>query len=196
MKEITPRQMRIFNFIRERQSTGIPPTVREICLHAGVKSTSTVHLDLTRLAENGYIDRDLQNARAITVKGAVRTVQVPVIGRVTAGMPILAVEEIEGYVPFDESLSKGKTLFALRVKGMSMKNVGIFDGDLVICSRQATADDGEIVVALIEDEATVKRIYREKCGVRLEPENEDFDTIYAAEVLVLGKVVSSVRFYT
>lgn len=192
---ISERAQKVFDFLKERGDSGIPPTVREICNSLGIKSTSSVHHDLNILEQNGLIERDSQNARAIYIKGFTKSVQVPIIGRVTAGLPILAVEEVEGYLPFDNRHINPKDLFALRVQGMSMKNAGIMDGDLVVCKRQTTADDGEIVVALIEDEATVKRIYREKFGVRLQPENEDFDPIYAAEVLVLGKVVSCVRFY-
>ena len=119
----------------------------------------------------------------------------PIVGRVTAGVPILAVEEITGYIPFTAEHYRNKELFALVVQGESMKNAGILDGDYVISEKTSTAEDGEIVVALIEDEATVKRIYREPDGVRLQPENPDFEPIYSKDVLVLGKVVSVVRYY-
>ena len=117
-----------------------------------LKSTSTVHAHLKTLEENGYITRDAGLNRAIHIAGGERSVQVPILGQVTAGLPILAVEDVEGYVPLNESQSRGRDLFALRVKGYSMKNAGILDGDIVICQKTPTADNGDIVVALLEDE--------------------------------------------
>ena len=127
--------------------------------------------------------------------GCEQTAQVPILGKVTAGLPILAVEEVQGYLPITASQQRGRELFALTVQGESMKNAGILDGDYVVVERTPTARDGDIVVALIEDEATVKRLYRETDCVRLQPENDAFEPIYAKEVLILGKVVSVVRYY-
>ena len=117
----------------------------------------------------------------------------PIVGNVTAGLPILAVEEVEGYIPFPERGSR--ELFALHVKGMSMKNAGILDGDYVIAEKTPSAENGDIVVALIDDEATVKRFFKEKDGIRLQPENEDFEPIYTKEMSVLGRVISVIRYY-
>ena len=129
------------------------------------------------------------------MEGQEQTTQVPIVGKVTAGLPILAVEEITGYIPFASQHYKGKNLFALEVRGESMKNAGILDGDYVIAEKVPTANDGEIVVALMEEEATVKRLYREPDGVRLQPENPDFEPIYSKDVSILGRVVSVVRYY-
>ncbi len=175
--------------------SGLPPTVREICAATGIKSTSTVHGILSALEEYGYISRKSQNARGIYIEQDKRPVQIPLLGRVTAGLPILAVEQVEEYIPFYIENADNKQLFALRVVGESMINAGIYDNDIVICEKMSTANDGDIVVALIEEEATVKRLYREKFGVRLQPENDKFDPIYAANVLILGKVIASIRFY-
>ena len=194
MAPLTEKQRRVYEFLQSR-SGAIPPTVREICAAVGIKSTSTVHGILTALEKKGCISRDALHSRSIQLEGAAPATQVPVLGRVTAGMPILAVEEIEAYIPFDAARAAGRQLFALRVVGDSMVGAGILDGDLVVCERVQTADDGQIVVALIEDEATVKRLYREKCGVRLQPENPAYHPIYAANVLILGRVIASLRTY-
>ncbi len=143
----------------------------------------------------GYISRDAGLNRAIHIEGCEQTAQVPILGKVTAGLPILAVEEVQGYLPITASQQRGRELFALTVQAESMKNAGILDGDYVVVERTPTARDGDIVVALIEDEATVKRLYRETDCVRLQPENDAFEPIYAKEVLILGKVVSVVRYY-
>ena len=170
-------------------------SVREICAATGLKSTSTVHAHLKALENLGYISRDAGLNRAIHIEGCEQTAQVPILGKVTAGLPILAVEEIQGYLPITASQQRGRELFALTVQGESMKNAGILDGDYVVVERTPTARDGDIVVALIEDEATVKRLYRETDCVRLQPENDAFEPIYAKEVIILGKVISVVRYY-
>ncbi|MDD5952316.1 MAG: transcriptional repressor LexA [Oscillospiraceae bacterium] len=195
MKKLTKSQQKVFDFVKEQLESGVPPTVREICAATGLHSTSTVHSHLRALENAGYITRDAGLNRSIRIKGQDQTTQVPIVGRVTAGVPILAVEEVTGYLPFPGERYKNKELFALMVQGESMKNAGILDGDYVISEKTSTADDGEIVVALIEDEATVKRLYREKDCIRLQPENPDFSPIYSKNVLVLGKVVSVVRYY-
>ena len=195
MKPLTKSQQKIYHFLKDRSQYGIPPSVREICAATGLKSTSTVHAHLKALENLGYISRDAGLNRAIHIEGCEQTAQVPILGKVTAGLPILAVEEIQGYLPITASQQRGRELFALTVQGESMKNAGILDGDYVVVERTPTARDGDIVVALIEDEATVKRLYRETDCVRLQPENDAFEPIYAKEVIILGKVVSVVRHY-
>ena len=195
MKELTKSQKRIYDFLKERIQTGVPPSVREICAATGLKYTSTVHLHLKALEQAGYITRDAGLNRSIHLAGCEQAEQVPILGKVTAGMPILAVEDIEGYIPFSVNRKRGEDLFALHVSGESMRNAGIMDGDYVIAEKTASADDGEIVVAMIEDEATVKRLFREKDCIRLQPENPAFEPIYSDQVSVLGKVIAVIRYY-
>lgn len=195
MKKLSKSQQKVYDYLKERLEYGVPPTVREICAATGLSSTSTVHSHLKALENSGYITRGAGLNRSIRIEGQEQTTQVPIVGRVTAGVPILAVEEITGYIPFTAEHYKNKELFALVVQGESMKNAGILDGDYVISEKTSAAEDGEIVVALLEDEATVKRIYREEDCVRLQPENPDFEPIYSKDVLVLGRVVSVVRYY-
>lgn len=193
MEHLTKSQQKVYDFLRQQSSTGVPPTVREICAATGLKSTSTVHAHLRTLERLGYISRGAGLNRSIRIQGEAPTAQVPILGRVTAGMPILAVEDIEGYLPFTKK--EGKELFALHVSGLSMRDAGILDGDYVVAEKTPTADDGDIVVAMIDDEATVKRLFREKDGVRLQPENPEFSPIYSDRVMVLGKVIAVVRYY-
>lgn len=198
MGTLTKKQQAVLSFLQERAQSGLPPTVREICAAAGIKSTSTVHAYLKTLEEEGYINRQSGLNRAIRVNGAHgedlsrMPGRVPLLGKVTAGLPILAVEEIEDYVPYSGRYDT-KDLFALRVSGTSMLNAGILDRDVVIVRRTETAENGEIVVALIGDEATVKRFYKENGHFRLQPENDAFEPIIVDEVAILGKVVSLVR---
>ncbi len=187
------KQLKVYNFLVKKISAGLPPTVREICNATGIKSTSTVHEILNVLEENGYIYRDARYSRAIRIEGATESSQVPVIGRVTAGQPILAVEEIEDYIPFPTRDAEG--LFALRVKGLSMKNVGIMDGDIVVAQKDAYIREGDIVIGMDGEEATVKRYIKENGRVVFMPENEDFDPIYPENPSILGKVVGSYRKY-
>lgn len=195
MRPLTEKQQKVLTFVKERLQDDIPPTVREICEATGIKSTSTVHAYLKRLEDEGYIDRRSGLNRAIRLPGESVT-RVPLLGKVTAGLPILAVEEVEDYVPFSGGghYPSGE-LFALRVSGTSMINAGILDRDVVIVRRTSTAQNGDIVVALIGDEATVKRIYVEKDHIRLQPENDAFEPIIAKEVTVLGKVISLLRYF-
>lgn len=197
MKEINSTQKRIYEFLAERTQNGVPPSVREICVAVGLKSTSSVQANLIALEKAGYIERDPMLKRSIRVLGpaADDTTKVPLVGTVTAGMPILAVEQIEGYVPYAGTVSKDKSLFALRVKGESMINAGIFDGDIIIIEKTPVASNGEIVVALIEDEATVKRFYKENGHFRLQPENDTMEPIIVDEVAILGKVKALIRNY-
>ncbi len=195
MKQLSNSQQKILQFLKERSRDGLPPSVREICAATGLRSTSTVHAHLKMLEENGYISRKAGLNRAIHVTGEDRRpmASVPIVGKVTAGLPILAFEDVEGTIPFPEK--PGKELFALHVSGLSMKDAGILDGDYVIAERTPTAEDGDIVVALIEDEATVKRFFREPDHIRLQPENPDFAPICVTDVSILGKVIASIRYY-
>ncbi len=196
MKELNKTQKKIYEFLAERSQNGVPPTVREICAAVGLKSTSSVQSNLDALEEAGYIERNPMHKRSIRVRGQENTVtQVPLIGTVTAGMPILAVEAIEGYVPFSGDEQSDKPLFALRVKGDSMIKCGILSGDIIIAEKTPVAQAGDIVVALIDDEATVKRFYKEEGHFRLQPENDDYAPIICDEVIILGKVISLIRYF-
>lgn len=192
-RQLTESQQKVYDFLRKEASSGIPPSVREICQATGLSSTSTVHAHLKSLEKFGYIQRQAGHNRSIRIQGVENAEQVPILGKVTAGSPILAVEDIEGYIPFSQQ--PGKELFALVVKGLSMRDAGILEGDYVIAEKTPTADDGEIVVAMIEDEATVKTLYREKNRIRLQPENPDYEPIYSDNVEILGKVIAAIRYY-
>lgn len=196
MRASQQNQQKILDFIkREIEQKGYPPSVREICAGVGLKSTSTVHAHLNHLEQQGLIRRDSTKPRALEVldgsQGRGRSV--PLVGRVTAGLPILAFENIEEYLVLPQGMVGGDDVFCLRVQGESMIDVGILDGDIIVVRRQETAENGEIVVAMIEDEATVKRIYFEKTRVRLQPENQTMEPIYAENVSVVGKLVALFR---
>ena len=193
MDHLTKSQQKVYDLLRKEAPRGVPPTVREICAATGLRSTSTVHAHLKTLERLGYITRDAGLNRSIRLEGSEAAAQVPILGKVTAGIPILAVEDIEGYIPFPQK--EGKELFALHVSGLSMRDAGILDGDYVVAEKTPTSSDGEIVVAMIEEEATVKRFYREGSRIRLQPENPDFEPIYAENVFILGKVIAVVRYY-
>lgn len=195
MKKLTKSQAKVFDFLKESIADGITPSVREICLATGLSSTSTVHSHLKSLEELGYITRTTGLNRSIRIVGEEKASQVPVIGKVTAGVPILAFEDISGYVPFPESKRKGRELFALNVVGESMRDIGILDGDVVICEKTPIAENGEIVVAMIDGEATVKSFYKEDNYVRLQPHNPDFEPIITDDVTILGKVIALSRDY-
>ncbi len=192
MKPLTEKQQKMLDFLKERIHTGVPPTVREICKAAGIKSTSTAHAYLQKLEDAGYICRDSGLTRSIRMPGEAVS-RVPLLGKVTAGMPILAVEEVEDYVPYSGGGYPNEELFALRVSGTSMLGAGILDHDIVIVHKSPAANNGDIVVALVGDEATVKRIYFEEDHIRLQPENDAFEPIIVKEAVVLGKVVSLLR---
>lgn len=179
---------------------GYPPSVREICEATGLKSTSTVHGHLIRLEKKGLLYRDSMKPRAISVPAdhqAYRTdlVNVPLVGRVTAGVPILAVENIEDYIPLPQSLLGSGEHYVLSVRGDSMIGAGILDGDYVVVRKQNTAYNGDIVIAMIDDEATVKRFYKENGVFRLQPENPTMEPIIVSELTILGKVISLYRFF-
>lgn len=196
MRDASEKKMQILDFIRrEIDDKGYPPSVREICLAVGLKSTSTVHAHLNRLEEEGYIRRDATKPRALelTDTATVRGRSVPLVGRVTAGMPILAQQNIEEYYMLPQNVVGSDEVFILSVQGESMIEAGILDGDFVIVRRQSHAENGDIVVAMIDDEATVKRIFYEKTRVRLQPENPTMQPIYAREVTVLGRVIALFR---
>lgn len=196
MKTINETQKKIYEYLMERSQGGVPPSVREIGAAVGLKSTSSVQANLDALEEAGYIERDPMLKRSIRVTGEAENItNVPLLGTVTAGMPILAVEQIEGYLPYNGRVSRDKPLFALRVRGESMIWAGILNGDIVIAEKTPVADNGEIVVAMIDDEATVKRFYKEKGHFRLQPENDAFQPIITKEVIVLGRVVGLMRYY-
>ena len=196
MKPITPIQQKIYEFLLETANNNMTPSVREIGAAVGLRSTSSVQANLDALEAAGYIERPPMLKRCIKIVGQSDNVtHVPVLGTVTAGSPILAVEEIEGYLPFSAPGSQDKEFFALKVRGESMLRAGILDGDIVIVERTPTASNGEIVVALIDDSATVKTFYKENGHFRLQPENETYEPIIVNEVIILGKVVASYRYY-
>lgn len=194
MKQLSPMRQRILEFVTDStRSNGYPPTVREICDAVGLRSPSTVHSHLKILQEGGYLEKSDHKTRALSVKGGSGAAfrSVPVLGTVTAGLPILAQEDTLGYVPYDGP-EQGE-MFALQVRGESMVGAGILDGDIVLVRRQNTALSGQIVVALLEDEATVKRLRLAKDGVWLLPENPAFDPIDGSRCQVLGLVISLYR---
>jgi repressor LexA len=193
---LTASQQKVYDYIKQCSESGLPPTVREICAATGLRSTSSVHAHLKTLEKLGLISRDAKHNRAIHVAGQGSQVQVPIVGRVQAGQPVLAVEEIEGYIPYSPpAQNTADKFFALNVHGESMRDAGILDGDIVVVRQQPEAENGEIVVALIEDEATVKRFFRETDRIRLQPENPDFAPIYVRDVAILGRVVALFRYY-
>jgi repressor LexA len=196
---LTKRQQEIFEFVKRYVGEhGYPPTVRDIGKAIGLTSSSTVHAHLANLERLGLLRRDPTKPRAIEVLGgkakrALGPSGLPVVGQVAAGEPVLADENIEEYVPVPGIAGGDQGEFVLRVKGDSMKDAGILEGDHVIVRQQDGAENGEIVVALVGDEATVKRFFREKDHVRLQPENETMDPIRSREVQVLGRVVGVCR---
>ena len=200
--KISKKQQEILEYIKSQiLERGFPPAVREICEAVGLKSTSSVHSHLETLEKNGYIRRDPTKPRAIEILdddfNLVRRemVNVPIIGRVAAGQPILAEENIEDYFPFPVDRMPNKQTFLLRVKGESMINAGILDGDFVLVEEAKTASNGYMVVALIDDGATVKTFYKEEGVFRLQPENDFMDPIIVKEVSILGKVIGVMRFF-
>jgi len=201
--KITTKQKEILEFLKaEILSKGYPPAVREICEAVGLRSTSSVHAHLEALEENGYIRRDPTKPRAIEIMDdnfnltRREMVNIPIVGRVAAGQPILAVENIENYFPIPTEYLRltNQDLFMLKVKGESMIEAGICDGDLVVVASQNTARNGDMVVALVEDSATVKTFYKENDYYRLQPENSSMEPIIVDEVEILGKVVGVMRF--
>ncbi len=210
MKKITDKQKKVLDFVQsEVREKGYPPSVREICKAVDIKSTSTVHSYLNRLEELGMISKDATKPRAIKLLkpdelnvrypdfGNTDKVSfIPIVGKVTAGAPILAVENITDTLPVSSDIVSGSTSFILSVKGESMIDAGILDGDLILVRQQSTAENGDIVVALIGEEATVKRFYKEKGHIRLQPENRYMEPIIVKdEVSIIGKVTNLFRAY-
>lgn len=200
--KISKKQMEILEYIKEQILTrGYPPAVREICEAVNLKSTSSVHSHLETLEKNGYIRRDPTKPRAIEIIDDSfnltrrEMANVPMIGRVAAGEPLLAQENIENYFPIPVEFMPNNDAFLLTVKGESMVNAGIFDGDYVLVEKQNTAENGDMVVALVGDGATVKTFYREEGVFRLQPENDFMDPIIVKEVTILGKVIGVFRFF-
>ena len=200
---ISKKQEEILQYIKDQiLQRGFPPAVREICEAVHLKSTSSVHSHLETLEKNGYIRRDPTKPRAIEILddqfNLVRreVVNVPLIGTVAAGQPIFAVENIEGYFPVPAEFMPNAQSFLLKVKGDSMINAGIFDGDQVLVKQQSSAENGDMVVALVEDAATVKTFYKEDGYYRLQPENDEMDPILVhGNLQILGKVFGVFRFY-
>lgn len=194
---ISKTQKKIYDFLRQKAMEGVPPTVREICAAVGLSSTSSVQAGLDALEREGYISRDPMHKRSIRINGVAENVNhVPLLGTVTAGAPVLAFEDIMEYIPYNGPASTSGDLFALKVKGESMLNAGIFDGDIAVVERTPYANNGDIVVALVGDEATVKTFYKENGHFRLQPENDAYEPIIVNEVAILGKLKSIIRYYS
>lgn len=190
---LNEKQKKVYDFLVKEMSGGFPPTVREICNATGIKSTSTVHSILSVLEEGGYIIRDAKSSRAIRLDMEYESAMIPVVGKITAGQPILAVEQIEDYIPFPKENADG--LFALRVSGLSMKDAGILDGDIIIADKNASCRNGDIVIGMDGDDATVKRLLIKDGQIIFMPENPDFSPIYPKDPHVIGKVIGSIRRY-
>ncbi len=197
MESLTERQAKVLKFIRDHyKRSGYPPTIREIAEHIGTKWNHGVERHLEALERKGYLKRSPDKSRGIQLAYSSTGTEVPIIGRITAGKPVLAVENIEERVVLDPAFVRGESNFLLMVEGFSMKNAGILDGDLVLVRQQASAETGDIVAALINDEeATVKRFKRKGDQIILEPENPDFEPIYSdtASVKIIGKVMAVLR---
>lgn len=196
MSKIDQKLEKVLHFIKRYQSeNGFPPSVREILNALSIKSTATVHYYLEKLEERGSISRNANKNRAIILADALEYVSVPLVGTVTAGTPILAVENLDGYYPLPPDLADEDDSFLLRVKGDSMIEAGILDGDKIICKKAQTAQNGEIVVALIDDSATVKRFFKKNGKIILHPENQTLTDIVLDDVIILGKVTGLIRKY-
>lgn len=200
--KISKKQSEILEYIKSQiLNKGYPPSVRDICEAVELKSTSSVHSHLETLEKNGYIRRDPTKPRAIEIIddnfNLVRreVVNVPIVGRVAAGQPILAVENIDSYFPIPMEFMPNEQCFMLKVKGESMVNAGIFDGDTILVEKCPSAKNGDMVVALVDDSATVKTFYREGDHVRLQPENDFMDPIIVPDCQILGKVFGVFRFF-
>lgn len=185
----------VYEYIRECSGEGIPPTVREICKALDLKSTSTAHRYINLLVEEGLVEKAGELSRGIRLSGRGST-KVPLMGTVTAGQPITAIENITDYINFTEEKNYSNPLFALKIRGDSMINAGIFDKDIVVVEQTPTARNGEIVIALVDgSDATCKRFFKENGCYRLQPENDTMDPIIVDEVQILGKVVALLRYF-
>jgi len=201
-EQLSDKQQQILEFIKRRiLDKGYPPAVREICEAVNLRSTSSVHSHLETLERKGYIHRDPTKPRAIEIidddfnLARREIINIPVVGTVTAGEPILAVQNIEDYFPMLPDRISNKNTFMLHVRGESMINAGILDGDFVLVEQSAVADNGDIVVALLEDSATVKRFYKEEGIFRLQPENDALEPIIVRDLQIMGKVIGVFRFF-
>mgnify|MGYP004688286927 FL=1 len=198
---ITQKQSEILEYIKSQiLNKGYPPSVRDICSAVNLKSTSSVHAHLESLEKNGYIRRDPTKPRTIEIIDDTfnltrrEMVNVPVLGQVAAGEPILAVDNITGYFPIPSEFMPNEETFILTVKGDSMINIGIYNGDQIVVEKCNTAENGEIIVALLDDSATVKRFYKENGHIRLQPENDFMDPIIVDDCMILGKVIGLMRW--
>lgn len=198
---ITQKQSEILEYIKSQiLNKGYPPSVRDICSAVNLKSTSSVHAHLESLEKNGYIRRDPTKPRTIEIIDdnfnltRREMVNVPVLGQVAAGEPILAVDNITGYFPIPSEFMPNEETFILTVKGDSMINIGIYNGDQIVVEKCNTAENGEIIVALLDDSATVKRFYKENGHIRLQPENDFMDPIIVDDCMILGKVIGLMRW--
>lgn len=200
--KISKKQSEILEYIKSQiLNKGYPPSVRDICEAVSLKSTSSVHSHLETLEKNGYIRRDPTKPRAIEIIddnfNLVRreVVNVPIVGKVAAGQPLLAVENVDSYFPIPMEFMPNEQCFMLKVQGESMINAGIFDGDTILVEKCQTAQNGDMVVALVEDSATVKTFYREADHIRLQPENDSMEPIIVSDCQILGKVFGVFRFF-
>lgn len=194
MRKVTENEKMVFEFIKDRIEEGYPPTVREICAEFGFKSTSTAHRYINNLAAKGLLEKGNNQNRAIRLTGG-NGMKIPLVGTVTAGIPITAIEEITDYISFQPARHYSNPLFALKVRGESMINAAILDGDMVVIEQTPYAENGDIVCALVDNEsATIKTFYKEDGHYRLQPENDTMDPIIVDEVSILGKVVGVVRY--
>ncbi|MBR6336234.1 MAG: transcriptional repressor LexA [Ruminococcus sp.] len=196
-KRITDKERKVFEFIKNYvDENNFAPTVREIQEEFGLKSTSTAHRYIITLSQKGLLERENNCNRAIRIAGYQKATSIPVVGTVTAGKPITAIEYVDSYLTMSLDKKFSGKLFALKVRGESMINIGIFDGDTVIVEQTEVASNGDIVVALVNDEeATVKTFYKEKGHYRLQPENDTMEPIIVDEVKILGKVVAMMRYF-
>lgn len=194
MRKVTENEKMVFEFIKDRIEEGYPPTVREICAEFGFKSTSTAHRYINNLTAKGLLEKGNNQNRAIRLTGG-NGMKIPLVGTVTAGIPITAIEEITDYISFQPARHYSNPLFALKVRGESMINSAILDGDMVVIEQTPYAENGDIVCALVDNEsATIKTFYKEDGHYRLQPENDTMDPIIVDEVSILGKVVGVVRY--
>lgn len=194
MRKVTENEKMVFEFIKDRIEEGYPPTVREICAEFGFKSTSTAHRYINNLTAKGLLEKGNNQNRAIRLTGG-NGMKIPLVGTVTAGIPITAIEEITDYISFQPARHYSNPLFALKVRGESMINAAILDGDMVVIEQTPYAENGDIVCALVDNEsATIKTFYKEDGHYRLQPENDTMDSIIVDEVKILGKVVGVVRY--
>ena len=194
MRKVTENEKMVFEFIKDRIEEGYPPTVREICAEFGFKSTSTAHRYINNLTAKGLLEKGNNQNRAIRLTGG-NGMKIPLVGTVTAGIPITAIEEITDYISFQPARHYSNPLFALKVRGESMINAAILDGDMVVIEQTPYGENGDIVCALVDNEsATIKTFYKEDGHYRLQPENDTMDPIIVDEVSILGKVVGVVRY--